>query len=154
MPDTMTNRLSQILDSPLYVCVWVCLLIPRLHDTTGCQTGCPTGWTAGCVVYTNIQPVEQPVECLFTRCSRLSNRLFMRFDSQLYRVNGVLLSPTASVSGLLTLLVLWFSIVKSHVGLRIVHLVRKKGAVTFLPITLLNADWLSQLAVNMQQSNN
>jgi len=33
-------------------------------------------------VYT-IQPVEQPVEGLFTRCSRLFNRLFSRFDSRL-----------------------------------------------------------------------
>jgi len=37
----------------------------RLHDTTGCPTGCQTGliagWTTGCIVYTNIQPVVQPV---------------------------------------------------------------------------------------------
>jgi len=32
---------------------------------------------------------NQPVECLYTRCSRLSNRLFNRFDNRLYRVNGV-----------------------------------------------------------------
>jgi len=33
-----------------------------------------------------VKPVEQPVECLFTRCSRLFNQLFNR----LYRVNGLL----------------------------------------------------------------
>ena len=33
-----------------------------------------------------VKPVEQPVECLFTRRSRLFNRL----DNRLYRVNGVL----------------------------------------------------------------
>jgi len=45
-----------------------------------------------------IQPVEQlvgqPVKCLYTRYSwwsnQLSNVLFYRFDSWLYRVNGVL----------------------------------------------------------------
>jgi len=41
-----------------------------------------------------VKPVEQlvaqPVECLFTRCSRLFNRLLNRFDNRLYRVNGVL----------------------------------------------------------------
>jgi len=36
------------------------------------------------------QPVWQPVGCLFTRYSRLSNRLYNRFDNRLYRVNGVL----------------------------------------------------------------
>jgi len=39
-------------------------LIPRLHDTTGCQTE-PV-----------VQQVWQPVGCLFTRCRRLSNRLY------------------------------------------------------------------------------
>ena len=36
------------------------------------------------------QPIWQPVGCLFTRYSRLSNRLYSRFDNRLYRVNGVL----------------------------------------------------------------
>jgi len=36
-------------------------VIPRLHDTTGCQTGCTTGLTTGCIVHTNIQPVVKPV---------------------------------------------------------------------------------------------
>ena len=66
-----------------------------IHDTTGCQTGL----TTGCIVYTNIQPVVkplwqpdwQPVGCLFTRYSRLSHRLYKRFDNRLCRVNGVLL---------------------------------------------------------------
>jgi len=39
------------------------------------------------------QPVAQPVECLFTRCSRWFNWLFNRFDNGLYRVNGVLVNP-------------------------------------------------------------
>jgi len=49
--------------------------IPCLHDTTDCQGVKPVE-----------QPVGQPVECLFTRCNRLRNRL----DNRLYRVNGVL----------------------------------------------------------------
>jgi len=40
-----------------------------------------------------VKPVEQPVECLFTRCSRLLNQLFNRFDNRfdnrLCRVNGL-----------------------------------------------------------------
>ena len=39
-------------------------------------------------VYT-IQPVVKPVECLYTRYNRLSNRLYNRFDNRLYRVNGI-----------------------------------------------------------------
>jgi len=79
-----------------------------IHDTTGCQTrcqtgcqkvtknrhlgtGCQCGLTTGCIVYTNIQPVVNPiVGCLFTRYSRLSLRL--------YRVNGVLRTPAVSTS--------------------------------------------------------
>jgi len=61
------------------------------------QTGLTTGWTTGWIVYTNIQPVVksvvqpvwQSVGCLFTRCSRLSYRLYNRFNNRLYRVNGV-----------------------------------------------------------------
>jgi len=65
----------------------------------GCQTRLTTELTTGCIVYANIQPVVnpvwqpdwQPVGCLFTRYSRLSNRLYNnRFDNRLYRVNGVL----------------------------------------------------------------
>jgi len=39
-------------------------VIPRLHDTTGCQTGLTTGW-------------------MFTRYSRLSNSLSNGFDNRL-----------------------------------------------------------------------
>jgi len=64
-----------------------------------------TGWTnSGCSFNTVVKPAVQPglttcwtnrcsltgpVECLFTRYSRLSNRLYNRFDNRLYRVNGV-----------------------------------------------------------------
>jgi len=38
------------------------LLIPRLHDTTGCQTGCQTGLTTGLTTVLNEQPLfVQPV---------------------------------------------------------------------------------------------
>jgi len=30
--------------------VVVVAVIPRLHDTTGCQTGCTAGLTTGCIV--------------------------------------------------------------------------------------------------------
>ena len=40
---------------------------------------------------TGLTTVWQPVGCLLTRYSRLSNRLYnYRFDNRLYRVNGVL----------------------------------------------------------------
>ena len=52
------------------------ILKPRLHDTFCCQTGCQTGSTTGWT--------------FVTRRSRLFNRLYNRFDSRLYRVNGVL----------------------------------------------------------------
>jgi len=51
-------------------------LIPRLHDTTGCQTRCQTGLTTGCIVYTNIQPFDNRLYRVYSRLSnRLSNRL-------------------------------------------------------------------------------
>jgi len=58
--------------------------------TVGCQTGCQTGlyspvWQPGCY-----HPFWQPVGCLFTRYSRLSNQLYNQIDNRLYRVNGVL----------------------------------------------------------------
>ena len=37
-----------------------------------------------------VQPVDQPVQCLYTRYNRLSNRLFNQFDKRLYRINGVI----------------------------------------------------------------
>ena len=49
------------------------LLRPRLHDITA------------------VKPVEQPVECLFTRFSRLFNRLFNRLNNRLNRVNVFLI---------------------------------------------------------------
>jgi len=84
---------------------WFCCLIPRLHDTTGCQTSCQTGVTTGLTTVLNeqlfVQPVIKPgcttglttglhdtagcqtVECLYTRYSRLSNRLDNRFDNRI-----------------------------------------------------------------------
>ena len=64
----------------------------------GCTTGLTTVWRTDCSFNTVVkpvfkpvwQPVWQPVECLFTRYSRLSNRLYNRFENQLCRVNGVL----------------------------------------------------------------
>jgi len=37
-----------------------------------------------------VKPVWQPIGCLFTRYSWLSNRLCNQFDNQLYCANGVL----------------------------------------------------------------
>ena len=37
------------------------LVIPRLHDTAGCQTGCQTGLTTGWMFVYTIQPVVKPV---------------------------------------------------------------------------------------------
>jgi len=77
--------------------------------TAGFQTGCTTRfsnrvvqlvwqpcWTnSGCsfntvefntVVKPVVKPVWQPVGCLFTRYSRLSNRLYNRIDNRLYHV--------------------------------------------------------------------
>ena len=66
-------------------------LKPCLHDAADCSIGYSTALTTGCIVYTNIQPVEQPVECLCTRysrlSSRLSNQLNNRLNNQLRRVN-------------------------------------------------------------------
>ena len=70
-------------------------LIPRLHDTTGYQTS----WRTGCIVYTNIQPVEQPVGGLTTAVeqpaasckqtfTRLSNRLNNRLSVCLHDAVG------------------------------------------------------------------
>jgi len=89
-----------------YLCVF---LKPRLHDTTGLTTGCtvvnvrqrtnsrcsfnqltnrydsrPAVYTIQPVVNPVVKRVSQPVECLYTRYNRLSNRI----DNRLYRVNG------------------------------------------------------------------
>ena len=68
-----------------------CIVYTVLFVQHGCQTGCQTRltMTTGCIVYTNIKPVWQPVGCLFTRYSPLSNPLYNRCDNRLYRVNGV-----------------------------------------------------------------
>jgi len=50
-------------------------VIPRLHDTTGCQTGC----TRQPVVKQVVQPVWQPA----VSCKQTSNRLSSRFDNPL-----------------------------------------------------------------------
>jgi len=68
------------------------------------QTGLITAGTTGCIVYTNIQPVEQPVvqperglttvvEQRAASCKQIFNRLSNRFTNRLYRVNGVLGDP-------------------------------------------------------------
>jgi len=77
----------------------------RIVYTVGCQTGlynrfdkrvertvCSFNTVVNpfnTVVKPIWQPVWQPVGCLFTRYSRLSKRLYNRFDNRLYRVNGV-----------------------------------------------------------------
>jgi len=78
----------------------------RLHHTTSCQTGCQRygnrlyrvyKHSTGCTTrfdnrlnepWLFVQHGWQPVGCLFTRYSRLSYRLYNRFDNRLYRVNG------------------------------------------------------------------
>ena len=76
---------SELLSRPLSLRRnWKCIVKPRLYiyDTTGCQAVYKH-------VYTNIQPAGQPVECLYTRYNRLSNRFLNRFNNRLYRLNGV-----------------------------------------------------------------
>ena len=51
----------------------------------GCQTDCQTGLRTG---------LTTAWMFVFTRYSRLSNRLYNRFDNRLYRVNGVLEIPS------------------------------------------------------------
>ena len=71
-----------------------CTVKPRLHDTTGYQTGWATvnrfDNRLNVCLYT-MQPVVQPVECLYRRYnrlfSRLSNRLNNRLNNRLQRVN-------------------------------------------------------------------
>ena len=65
-PAQTVFNFSQVASSMLMIIT----LILRLHDATGCQTVCTTGSTTGCIVYTNIQPVDN------------------RFDDRLHRVNG------------------------------------------------------------------
>jgi len=52
-------------------------LIPRLHDTTGCQTGCTTGLTTGLTTVLKEQLFVQPV--VKPGCKpRFDNRLYTR----------------------------------------------------------------------------
>jgi len=80
------------------------LLIPRLHDTTGCSTTGlanrlyrvnkhPTGCQTGLDVWLHDTGCIQPVECFYTR----HNRLSIRIDNRLYRVNGTLMIDTERV---------------------------------------------------------
>jgi len=82
-------------------------LIPRLHDTAGCQTDCTTGLTTGCIHDTatglttvlNEQPlfvqlVVKPVVKPGLIVYRPTN--IYPFDNRLYRVNGA--SVTSSDS--------------------------------------------------------
>ena len=81
-------------------------IIPRLHDTTGCQIGlttvlneqpllfqpvvkpvCTAGLSTGCI-HDTAGCQTGPVECFYTRYNRLSHRFDNRFDNRLYRVNG------------------------------------------------------------------
>ena len=85
---------------PVVQAVWQPAVSCKKHPTT-CQTGCQTGLTTG---LTNT--VWQPVECLYTRYSWLSNRLSNafdnRFDNRLYRVNGAYQSTRTSAERLTT----------------------------------------------------
>jgi len=112
-PFTRFNRLSNGLYNRFdnrveqTVCLFNTVVKQWLFVQHGCQTGCTTRfdnrveWTAtvrstGCQtglynrMYTwysrlsNGLSVWQPVECLYTRYNRLSDR----FDNRLYRVNG------------------------------------------------------------------
>ena len=42
-----------------YIIHHTTVLIPSLHDTTGCQTGCQTGLTTGWIFVYRIQPVDR-----------------------------------------------------------------------------------------------
>ena len=98
-PFTRYNRLSNRFHNRLY---------GVYKHSTGCQSRLTTGLTNGCIVYTagcqtccitqlNEQWLfVQPVGCLFTRYSGLSNRLYNRFDNRLYRVNGISLGNSSS----------------------------------------------------------
>jgi len=63
-------------------------LIPRLHDTTGCQTGCKPVvqqvWQLAVSCKQTSNHLSNRFECLYTRYNQLSNQ----FDNRLYHVNG------------------------------------------------------------------
>jgi len=88
------NRLSDGFDNRLNVC---------LHDAAGRSAGLTTSWTTAIVSFIHTfnrlsvrlynrfdnRLNAQQVECMFTRCIRLFNRLFNRSHSMLYCVDGV-----------------------------------------------------------------
>jgi len=59
-------------------------VIPRLHDTTGCQTGCATGLTTGCILYTNTQPVQPVVKTVLYRVNKHPTGLTTVLNEQLF----------------------------------------------------------------------
>ena len=72
------NRLYRVyswLSNRLYRCTT--RFDKRLNEQLFVQHGCQTVF-----VKPVVQPVWQPVGCLFTRYSRLSNQLYNRFDNQ------------------------------------------------------------------------
>jgi len=83
---TRYNRLSNRLYKPFWQPV----------ERTVAVSGCSLNTVVKPVVQPVWQSVWQPVGCLFTRYSRLSNRLYNR----LYRVNGVLHSPSDATARL------------------------------------------------------
>jgi len=98
------NRLNTRLSNRLTGLTTGCIVYTNIQPLSNrvCQTGCTTrfdnrlneplfvqhGCQTGC--QTRLSTFWQPVGCLFTRYSRLSYRLYNRFDNRLYRVNGVL----------------------------------------------------------------
>jgi len=67
------------------------LLMSRLHDTTGCQTGLTIdnrNWLYR--VYKHSTRFDNRLNEQSVRSTRLSNRLYNRYDNRLYRVNGAL----------------------------------------------------------------
>ena len=68
----LSIRLSNRIDNRLY---------RAYKHSSGCQTRLRTGLTTGWI---------KPVGCLFTRYSRVLNRLYIHLDNRLYRVNEVL----------------------------------------------------------------
>jgi len=74
-PSTRYNLFSNRLYSPVWQPCWT--------------NSCSFNTVVKPVVKPAWQPVWQPVGCLFTRYSRLWDRLYNRFDNRLYRVNGV-----------------------------------------------------------------
>jgi len=67
-----------------------CCLLPRLHDTAGCQTGCQTGLTTGWMFVYTIQPVVKPVWQPVWQSVVSCIQTFTRLSKGLYRVNGAL----------------------------------------------------------------